>query len=52
MLLGVIRFLNHACDPVNNVIFVQKKDRQIVKVRNPFRKVVQKLFIFDFTFVI
>ena len=38
LLLGVIRFVNHACEPHNNVRFVQKKNRQIVQVRKSFAK--------------
>ena len=33
LLLGVVRFVNHACEPHNNVRFVQKKNRQIVQVK-------------------
>ena len=36
LLLGVVRFVNHACEPHNNVRFVQKKNRQIVQVKKAF----------------
>ena len=48
LLLGVIRFVNHACEPHNNVRFVQKKNRQIVQVTKTFSKAVQKQLIFCF----
>ena len=48
LLLGVVRFVNHACEPHNNVRFVQKKNRQLVQVRKPNSKAVQKQLIFRF----
>ena len=43
LLLGVLRFVNHGCNPENNVRFVQKNNRQEVEVR----KTKLPKFIFD-----